>query len=160
MSNQKPSCAGVARAGLSSGATGGGDTDGVVVPRIPRELRLLIGRIMARENFLWGAPRIHGELLMLGFKVSQATMSRYTPPPYARRGRSWRTFLRNQLPALPSGQGADGERIHARRYSLSTMAGRDLLHRGQGQAPTRSRLLWSWRPHARVYRAPQDPADG
>ena len=32
---------------------------------------------MARENFLWGAPRIHGELLMLGFKVSQATVSRY-----------------------------------------------------------------------------------
>jgi hypothetical protein len=31
---------------------------------------------MARDNFIWGAPRIHGELLMLGFEVSQATVSR------------------------------------------------------------------------------------
>src|SRR6516162_261400 len=51
---------------------------------------------MSRENFLWGAPRIHGELLKLGFDVSQATVSRYMP----RRGypltQTWRTFLRNQ----------------------------------------------------------------
>jgi len=39
---------------------------------------------MARENFLWGAPRIHGELLILGFTVSQATVSRYMPPPTGR----------------------------------------------------------------------------
>ena len=47
--------------------------------RISKELRQLIVR-MARENFLWGAPRIQGELLMLGFAVSQATVSRYMPP--------------------------------------------------------------------------------
>ena len=45
-------------------------------PRIDAEIRDLISR-MARDNVLWGAPRIHGELLMLGFKVSQATVSRY-----------------------------------------------------------------------------------
>jgi hypothetical protein len=44
-------------------------------PRVSSEVRHLIVR-MARENFLWGAPRIHGELLMLGFCVSQATVSR------------------------------------------------------------------------------------
>src|ERR1700722_8454208 len=49
-------------------------------PRISSELRNLI-RQMARENFLWGAPRIHGELLMLGYTVSQATISRYLPAP-------------------------------------------------------------------------------
>jgi hypothetical protein len=38
---------------------------------------------MSQENFLWGAPRIHGELLKLGFVVSQATVSRYMP----RRGK-------------------------------------------------------------------------
>jgi hypothetical protein len=43
-------------------------------PRVSGEVRHLIVR-MARENFLWGAPRIHGELLMLGFSVSQATVS-------------------------------------------------------------------------------------
>ena len=49
-------------------------------PRVSSEVRHLITRI-ARENYLWGAPRIHGELLMLGFTVSQATVSRYLPAP-------------------------------------------------------------------------------
>ena len=47
-------------------------------PRISSEVRALIVR-MSRENFLWGAPRIHGELLKLGFHVSQATVFRYMP---------------------------------------------------------------------------------
>jgi hypothetical protein len=67
--------------------------------RISREIRQLIVR-MARENFLWGAPRIHGELLMLGFTISQATVSRYTPPPNRRSRQSWRTFVRNQALAF------------------------------------------------------------
>ena len=68
-------------------------------PRVSREVRHLIVR-MARDNFLWGAPRIHGELLMLGFKVSEATVSRYMPPRSRRPGPSWRTFLRNQAMAF------------------------------------------------------------
>ena len=64
-------------------------------PQISREIRKLIAR-MARENFLWGAPRIHGELRMLGYKVSQATVSRYLSTPDRRPGQSRRTFLRNQ----------------------------------------------------------------
>ncbi len=68
-------------------------------PRISLEIRQLIVR-MARENFLWGAPRIHGELLMLGFKVSQATVSRYLATVNRRPGPSWRTFIRNQAIAF------------------------------------------------------------
>jgi hypothetical protein len=68
-------------------------------PRINSEIRALIVR-MSQENFLWGAPRIHGELLKLGFDVSQATVSRYMPrwgyPPT----QTWRTFLRNQAFAI------------------------------------------------------------
>jgi putative transposase len=68
-------------------------------PRISNEVRALIVR-MSEENFLWGAPRIHGELMKLGFDVSQATVSRYMP----RRGypptQGWRTFLRNQAFAI------------------------------------------------------------
>ena len=64
-----------------------------------REVRGLITR-MARENFLWGAPRIHGELLMLGFQVSQATVSRYLATLGRNRGQSWRTFIRNQAIAF------------------------------------------------------------
>jgi hypothetical protein len=68
-------------------------------PRISSEVRALIVR-MSQENFLWGAPQIHGELLKLGFDISQATVSRYMP----RRGypptQTWRTFLRNQAFAI------------------------------------------------------------
>jgi Homeodomain-like domain len=45
-------------------------------PRIDREIRDLIRR-MSRENPLWGAPRIHGELLMLGIEVAESTVARY-----------------------------------------------------------------------------------
>jgi transposase InsO family protein len=52
---------------------------------------------MQAANVGWGAPRIHGELLKLGFQVSQATVSKYlirrTKPP----SQSWRTFLNNHL---------------------------------------------------------------
>jgi hypothetical protein len=61
-------------------------------PRIDREIRALIVR-MSRENFLWGAPRIHGELI----DVSQATVSRYMPRRSYPPTQSWRTFLRNQV---------------------------------------------------------------
>jgi hypothetical protein len=64
-------------------------------PRIRSEIRALIVR-MSRENVLWGAPRIHGELLKLGFDVSQATVSRYMPRRSNPPTQSWRTFLRNQ----------------------------------------------------------------
>ena len=68
-------------------------------PRVSREVRHLIVR-MARDNFIWGAPRIHGELLMLGFQVSEATVSRYMPARSRRPGPSWRTFLRYQAMAF------------------------------------------------------------
>ena len=45
-------------------------------PPVSREIRDLV-REMSRENTLWGAPRIHGELLKLGFSISQAAVSKY-----------------------------------------------------------------------------------
>jgi len=68
-------------------------------PRVSREVRELITR-MARDNFVWGAPRIHGELLMLGYKVSQATVSRYLSTLHRRPGQSWRTLVSNQVLAF------------------------------------------------------------
>jgi hypothetical protein len=68
-------------------------------PKIDRELRELIRR-MSMENALWGASRIHGELLKLGYEVAQSTVSKYM----ARGGRppsqSWKTFLRNHAEAI------------------------------------------------------------
>jgi hypothetical protein len=70
-------------------------------PRIDVELRDLIRR-MYRENQLWGAPRIHGELLKLGFNVSQATISRYIRSLPGGRGQSWKTFLQNHADGIAS----------------------------------------------------------
>jgi len=63
-------------------------------PRIDAEIRTLVRR-MARENRTWGAPRIHGELLKLGFEVSEPTVSRYMPRRTRPRSQTWRSFLRN-----------------------------------------------------------------
>ncbi len=65
-------------------------------PRIPLELIELIRRI-SRENPTWGAPRIHGELLMLGFEVSEATVARYMIQRRGRPTQDWKTFLTNHL---------------------------------------------------------------
>ena len=57
---------------------------------------------MASENPTWGAPRIHGELLKLGFEISERTVSRYLSRSH-RNGRAaqlWRTFLKNHREAL------------------------------------------------------------
>jgi transposase InsO family protein len=68
-------------------------------PKIDRALRDLIRR-MSRENPLWGASRIHGELLMLGFQVAQSTVSIYMTHGRRPPSQSWRTFLRNHADAI------------------------------------------------------------
>lgn len=70
-------------------------------PPIPRDVRALVSR-MSRENPLWGAPRIHGELLKLGIKVSEATVSKYLARLPKPPSQTWRTFLRNHAKALAS----------------------------------------------------------
>ena len=68
-------------------------------PKIDRGLRDLIQR-MSRENPLWGASRIHGELLMLGFEVAQSTVSKYMARPPKPPSQTWKTFLRNHADAI------------------------------------------------------------
>jgi hypothetical protein len=69
-------------------------------PQIDAGLRTLIRR-MSLENMLWGAPRIHGELLKLGFAVAQSTVAKYMASTDGRPpGQSWSTFLRNHLPQI------------------------------------------------------------
>ena len=93
--NQRPSFDGTARASRRSG-TGNRGTGRATKDR--SELRNLIRR-MSKENPRWGASRIHGELLMLGFEVAQSTVSKYMV-----RGRSpsqgWKTFFRNHAQAI------------------------------------------------------------
>src|SRR5215471_11872274 len=69
--------------------------------RLSRELRELIGR-MGTENPTWGAPRIHGELLKLGFDLSERTVSRWMrrAPKKPDSSRLWKAFLINHREAI------------------------------------------------------------
>jgi len=66
---------------------------------IDREVRDLI-RQMSGTNPLWGAPRIHGELLKLGIAVSQATVAKYMVRRRGTPSQNWRTFLRNHAEGI------------------------------------------------------------
>ena len=70
-------------------------------PRVAPELRDLI-REMSAANPLWGAPKIHGELLKLGIEVSEATVSRYMPRRKTKPSQTWKTFLANHVQDLAS----------------------------------------------------------
>ena len=70
-------------------------------PRIDCEMRALIRR-MSRENPLWGAPRIHGELLMLGIEVAESTVGRYMVRRRRPPSQGWKTFLRNHAAGIAS----------------------------------------------------------
>ena len=65
-------------------------------PAVPPDVQALI-RTMSRANPLWGAPRIHGELLKLGIAVSQATVAKYMGRDRQPPSQTWRTFLANHI---------------------------------------------------------------
>ena len=70
-------------------------------PGKDREIRELIRRI-ANANILWGAPRVHGELLKLGINISERTVSRWMPRRRKPPSQTWRTFLDNHIGELVS----------------------------------------------------------
>ncbi len=57
---------------------------------------------MSRENPLWGAPRIHGELLKLGIDIAQSTVARYMVRHSRPPSQTWRAFLTNHVEGLAS----------------------------------------------------------
>ncbi len=71
----------------------------VARPKVLMEVRTLIGE-MSRANRLWGAPRIHGELLKLGFEVAQSTVARYMCRRFGAPSQGWRTFLSNHADGI------------------------------------------------------------
>ena len=70
-------------------------------PAISRQTRDLIRR-MCRENPTWGAPRIHGELLKLGFDIGESSVSKYMVRVRKPPSQTWRTFLENHLSQIVS----------------------------------------------------------
>jgi putative transposase len=61
---------------------------------VPKEVRALI-RTMSRDNSLWGAPRIHGELLKLSIDIGEISVSKYMVRRRRPPSQTWRTFLGN-----------------------------------------------------------------
>ena len=70
-------------------------------PGTPDEIRQLI-REMSVANPLWGAPRIHGELLKLGMDVGQTTVAKYMAKRRRPPSQGWRTFVHNHADAIAS----------------------------------------------------------
>jgi hypothetical protein len=71
-------------------------------PRASKEVIKLIKQI-ANDNPMWGIPRIHGELLKLGYDISQATVWRYLPKKVgSTNGQRWKTFLKNHASEIIS----------------------------------------------------------
>jgi len=70
-------------------------------PPVHTEIRKLV-RTMTAANPLWGAPRVHGELLKLGFEISERTVSRLMPKKDRNPTQTWMTFLRNHVGQLVS----------------------------------------------------------
>src|SRR5258706_140394 len=70
-------------------------------PQIDADLRALIRR-MSVDNPLWGAPRIHGELLKLGFEVAQSSVAKYMVKRCGPPSQGWRTFLRQHTTRIDS----------------------------------------------------------
>jgi hypothetical protein len=55
---------------------------------------------MSIQNPLWGAPRIHGELLKLGFEIAQSSVAKYMVKRRGLPGQGWRAFVRNHAPDI------------------------------------------------------------
>jgi transposase InsO family protein len=70
-------------------------------PAVPIEVRALI-RTMCRENPLWGAPRIHGELLKFGIDIGETSVSKYLVRRRKPPSQTWRTFFENHVKTMVS----------------------------------------------------------
>ena len=70
-------------------------------PSVPKDVRELI-RNMSRSNPLWGAPRIHGELLKLGIDIGETSVGNYMVRHRKPPSQTWRTFLENHVKTMVS----------------------------------------------------------
>ena len=68
-------------------------------PQVPMEVRRLI-REMSLANPLWGAPRIHGELLKVGIEIAQSTVAKYMTKRGRGSAQTWKTFLHNHTAGI------------------------------------------------------------
>ncbi len=79
-------------------------------PTVPLEIRRLI-REISIANLLWGAPRIHGELLKLGIDIGETCVAKYMTRRRAPPSQGWKTFLRNHAGGIAAHPTANGSPI-------------------------------------------------
>jgi hypothetical protein len=92
-------------------------------PRAPADIRKLIHE-MSVANPLWGAPRIHGELLKLGIDVGQTTVAKYMARRRGPPSQGWKTFLRNHADGIASMDFFVVPTISFRLFYLAASSGR------------------------------------
>jgi hypothetical protein len=103
---------------------------------------------MSLANPRWGAPRIHGELLKLGFELSQATVAKYMRGDGKPPSQTWRTFLENHARELVSAdrsseilvgeiRAASGKRVHGHPHEESKLRKDALSNRLHRAFPAR-----------------------
>jgi hypothetical protein len=114
-------------------------------PKVSVELRTLI-REMNQANPLWGAPRIHGELLKLGFEVAQSTVAKYMVRRRGPPSQGWKTFLHNHVPHIGA---IDFVRRANRRLQVALWAGHH-----QAPAPSPGLDQRHRQPHCGLDRPP------
>ncbi len=96
---------------------------------------------MAKNNRLWGAERIRGELLKLGIRVCKRTIQKYmrqVNPPRS-KGQNWRTFLRNHAGAIWAGdflQVSDLFSLSLFAFFIIELQSRKVIHVGVTRSPT------------------------
>ena len=111
-------------------------------PGIDQELRDLV-RCMCEENPLWGAPRIHGELLKLGFDVAQSTVSKYMLRRRGPPSQGWKTFLRNHAEGIASVDFLIVPTLAFERLFVFVIWGLDAVaFYGSASRPIRRRNCW------------------
>jgi len=101
-------------------------------PAVPADIRDLI-RTISRDNPLWGAPRIHGELLKLGIDIAQSTVAKYMSRRHGPGSPGWQAFLRNHTTHIA---GVDTRQREARSILYVTLCWREIVwtpSAGQGR---------------------------
>ena len=86
-------------------------------PAVPIEIRQLI-REMSIANPLWGAPRIHGELLRLGIDVGQTSVAKYMVRRRGPPSQGWKTFLRRSVKVRPGNDGTGSSAMQLFIYTI------------------------------------------
>ena len=99
---------------------------------VPADIRDLIQKI-SHDNPLWGAPRIHGELLKLGIDIAQSTVAKYISRRRGPRSPGWQVFLHNHTTHIA---GVDTRQREARSILYVTLCWREIVwtpSAGQGR---------------------------